>query len=131
MFAYKLTIKTRKSRKAKLEKFITALESSDLTKIEQDHIRKQIAAKVRDFYALAKKYECLPMTVKQTFENEKVSIRIKLIHAGTLDALGEHLIRMFDTKYYSPVQMTVTFPNPNGDDLSAAIEIANNAKRKT
>lgn len=32
MFAYKLTIKTRKSRKAKLEKFITALESSDLTK---------------------------------------------------------------------------------------------------
>lgn len=100
MFAYKLTIKTRKSRKAKLEKFITALESSDLTKIEQDHIRKQIAAKVRDFYALAKKYECLPMTVKQTFENEKVSIRIKLIHAGTLDALGEHLIRMFDTKYY-------------------------------
>lgn len=73
MFAYKLTIKTRKSRKAKLEKFITALESSDLTKIEQDHIRKQIAAKVRDFYALAKKYECLPMTVKQTFENEKVA----------------------------------------------------------
>lgn len=131
MFAYKLTIKTRKSRKAKLEKFITALESSDLTKIEQDHIRKQIAAKVRDFYALAKKYECLPMTVKQTFENEKVSIRIKLIHAGTLDALGEHLIRMFDTKYYSLVQMTVTFPNPNGDDLSAAIEIANSAKRKT
>ena len=41
MFAYKLTIKTRKSRKAKLEKFIAALESSDLTKIEQDHIRKQ------------------------------------------------------------------------------------------
>ena len=69
--------------------------------------------------------------LKQTFENEKVSIRIKLIHAGTLDALGEHLIRMFDTKYYSPVQMTVTFPNPNGDDLSAAIEIANSAKRKT
>ena len=63
MFAYKLTIKTRKSRKAKLEKFIAALESSDLTKIEQDHIRKQIAAKVRDFYALAKKYECLPMTL--------------------------------------------------------------------
>ena len=86
---------------------------------------------MRDFYALAKKYECLPMTVKQTFENEKVSIRIKLIHAGTLDALGEHLIRMFDTKYYSLVQMTVTFPNPNGDDLSAAIEIANSAKRKT
>lgn len=131
MFAYKLTIKTRKNRKAKLEKFITALDSSDLTKAEKDHIRKQIAAKVRDFYALAKKYECLPMTVKQTFENEKVSIRIKLIHAGTLDALGEHLIRMFDTKYYSPVQMTVTFPNLNGDDLSAAIEIANSAKRKT
>lgn len=40
MFAYKLTIKTRKSRKAKLEKFIAALDSSDLTKIEQDHIRK-------------------------------------------------------------------------------------------
>lgn len=131
MFAYKLTIKTRKSRKAKLEKFIAALDSSDLTKAEKDHIRKQIAAKVRDFYALAKKYECLPITVKQTFENEKVSIRIKLIHAGTLDALGEHLIRMFDTKYYSLVQMTVTFPNPNGDDLSAAIEIANSAKRKT
>ena len=53
MFAYKLTIKTRKSRKAKLEKFITALDSSDLTKAEKDHIRKQIAAKVRDFYALA------------------------------------------------------------------------------
>lgn len=131
MFAYKLTIETRKSRKAKLEKFIAALDSSDLTKAEKDHIRKQIAAKVRDFYALAKKYECLPITVKQTFENEKVSIRIKLIHAGTLDALGEHLIRMFDTKYYSPVQMTVTFPNPNGDDLSAAIEIDNSAKRKT
>lgn len=131
MFAYKLTIKTRKSRKAKLEKFIAALDSSDLTKAEKDHIRKQIAAKVRDFYALAKKYECLPITVKQTFENEKVSIRIKLIHAGTLDGLGEHLIRMFDTKYYSLVQMTVTFPNPNGDDLSAAIEIANSAKRKT
>lgn len=131
MFAYKLTIKTRKSRKAKLEKFIAALDSSDLTKAEKDHIRKQIGAKVRDFYALAKKFDCLPMTVKQTYENEKVSIRIKLIHAGTLDALGEHLIRMFDTKYYSSVQMTVTFPNPNGDDLSAAIEIANSAKRKT
>lgn len=131
MFAYKLTIKTRKSRKAKLEKFIAALDSSDLTKAEKDHIRKQIAAKVRDFYALAKKYECLPMTVKQTYENKKVSIRIKLIQAGTLDALREHLIRMFDTKYYSLVQMTVTFPNPNGDDLSAAIEIANSAKRKT
>ena len=82
MFVYKLTIKTRKSRKAKLEKFIAALDSSDLTKAEKDHIRKQIAAKVRDFYALAKKYECLPITVKQTFENEKVSIRIKLIHAS-------------------------------------------------
>lgn len=44
MFAYKLTIKTRKSRKAKLERFIVALDSSDLTKAEKDHIRKQIAA---------------------------------------------------------------------------------------
>lgn len=29
MFSYKLTIKNRKSRKAKLEKFYDALESSD------------------------------------------------------------------------------------------------------
>lgn len=38
MFVYKLTIKTRKSRKAKLEKFIAALDSSVLTKAEKDHI---------------------------------------------------------------------------------------------
>lgn len=53
------------------------------------------------------------------------------MHSGTLDALGEHLLRMFDTKYYTPVQLTVTFPNPAGNDLSAAIKLTNTAKQKT
>lgn len=92
MFSYKLTIKNRKSRKAKLEKFYDALESSDLTKAEKTHMRKQISSTVRNFYALAKKFNCLPMTIKRTYENAKISIRIKLMHAGTLDALGEQLI---------------------------------------
>lgn len=131
MFSYKLTIKNRKSRKAKLEKFYDALESSDLTKAEKTHMRKQISSTVRSFYALAKKFNCLPMTIKRTYENAKISIRIKLMHAGTLDALGDHLIRLFDMKYYTPVQLTVTFPNPAGDDLSAAIELTNAVKQKT
>lgn len=49
MFSYKLTIKNRKSRKAKLEKFYDALESSDLTKAEKTHMRKQISSTVRNF----------------------------------------------------------------------------------
>lgn len=81
MFSYKLTIKNRKSRKAKLAKFYDALESSDLTKAEKTHMRKQISSTVRNFYALAKKFNCLPMTIKRTYENTKISIRIKLKHA--------------------------------------------------
>lgn len=53
------------------------------------------------------------------------------MHAGTLDALGAQLIRLFDMKYYTPVQLTVTFPNPAGDDMSAAIELTNTVKQKT
>lgn len=71
MFSYKLTIKNRKSRKAKLEKFYDSLESSDLTKAEKTHMRKQISSTVRNFYALAKKFNCLPMTIKRTYENAK------------------------------------------------------------
>ena len=80
---------------------------------------------------LAKKFNCLPLTIKRTYENAKINIRVKLMHSGTLDALGEHLLRMFDTKYYTPVQLTVTFPNPAGNDLSAAIKLTNTAKQKT